>query len=423
MKNLVIATSISLFCSGALTCSGHAEQSEVDSSFFGGGGYFHPYISTTGMYDDNVYKSEDDTQSDTAIIVSPGIWVAFPTTRKQVMKVETTNLTPGGLRMQQDRGQRFRRMQGYLHYGGSFTRFNEATDTDSDDHRVEGYFAFNTKGGLTLEIMDFYLDGHNDWGEGISDGFDTFTSNLVGGRATYDIGARFRVRASYSVYTVGYDQDYNATRDRQDNKLSTRLYYKLSPKKSALVGYDFLDVDYDQWESLNSKQHYMFGGFRWRASEKTMGEVKAGYQTKDYADSGYNSDGDFFLSAWMDYELTGKTALRLLADRIYEEPGSYTVESKLSTRGKLVLSHQLTSKFETRLSGEYIATSYNGEYVYNDVTYEREDDEYSMEALIEYNIQDWLSTQLKYKYYRRDTNVDGLSYDDNRFLLGVTCSL
>ena len=423
MKNIVIATSLALFCSCVLVSSGYAEENEVDSSLFGGGGYFHPYITAAGLYDDNVYKTEDTTTSDSAVVVSPGIWVAFPTTREQLLKVETSNLSPGGLRMQQDRGQRFRRMQGYLHYGGSFTRYNEAVDTDSDDHRVEGYFAFNTKGGLTLEAMDFYRDGHNDWGSGISNAFDTFTSNLVGGRATYDISGRFRVRAAYSVYSVSYDQNYLTSRDRQDNKLATQLYYKISPKRSVFVGYNFLDIDYDQGESLDSKEHHFFGGLRWRATEKTMGEVRAGYQTKDYANSGYDSDGDFFLSAWLDYELTGKTGLRLLADRVYEEPGSYTLESKLSTSGKLILSHQLTSKFETTLSGEYISTSYNGEYVYNDVSYDREDDEYSLEAAIVYNIQKWLSAQVRYEYYKRDTNVDGLSYDDNRILFGITCSL
>ncbi len=397
-----------------------SKNSELNSSLFGGGGgYIHPYITIGGLYDDNVYNGNNDTQSDTALVVSPGIWLAFPATREKVLNLETTNLTPGGLRLVEDRGRRFKRMQGYLHYGGDFTRYNDAVDTDTDDHRVEGYFFFDTKGGLSLEVFDFYLDGHNDWSTGVSEELDTFKSNLIGGRATYNIGSKFRLRAAYTNYLVDYDQDRNKNRDRQDNKIATWLYYKISSKSSIFLEYDYLDIEYDTADYLNSKEHHIYSGLRWRLTGKTMGEVKLGYLFKDFNDSRLESDGDFILSAWTDYDFSRKTSLKLLVDQTYEEPSSYTLESILSSRIRITGRHKLTDKFYSTCTVGYKRSSYNGLYIYESVASEREDDEYQIKFSLNYQIQKWLGLKASYEYFKRDSTIGELSYIDNRVLFSV----
>lgn len=399
---------------------GNLNSPSMGELFGGGGGHIHPYLTVGGLYDDNVYNASDNTENDTAIIISPGIWLAFPGTREKVLTLETTNLTPGGLRLVQDRGRRFKRIQGYLHYGGDFTRYSEAEDTDTDDHRIEGYFQFNTKGGLSLEALNFYRDGHNDWSTGVSEELDTFKSNLIGGRASYDLGTRFRLRAEYTNYLVDYDQQRNNARDRQDNKLAGYLYYKLSPKSSLFVEYDYFDIAYDLADYLDSKEHRIYGGFRWRLTGKTMGEVKAGYLFKDFRDERLESDGDFILSAWADYSYSEKTSLKLLADRIYEEPSSYTLESILSSRLGLEGRHKLTAKFSSALTLGYTKKSYNGLYVFEESVGEREDDEYQLELALLYQLQDWLGLKASYSYFDRDSSIEGLSYTNNLLLVSIT---
>ena len=70
------------------------ETIDADDLFGGGGGYFHPYVKVTGLYDDNVYRTNRNEQSDYATVFSPGIWLALPGTREKVVMLDTTNLTP-----------------------------------------------------------------------------------------------------------------------------------------------------------------------------------------------------------------------------------------------------------------------------------------------------------------------------------------
>ena len=44
------------------------ETIDADDLFGGGGGYFHPYVKVTGLYDDNVYRTNRNEQSDYATV-------------------------------------------------------------------------------------------------------------------------------------------------------------------------------------------------------------------------------------------------------------------------------------------------------------------------------------------------------------------
>ena len=44
------------------------------------------------------------------------------------------------------------------------------------------------------------------------------------------------------------------------------------------------------------KKHYMWGGYRWRMTGKTMGEIKMGYLTKEFAVEEAENTSDFVLS-------------------------------------------------------------------------------------------------------------------------------
>jgi len=410
----------------ALPTVGFAEEEkalDADDLFGGGGGYFHPYITTVGVYDDNVYRTANDTISDYATIIKPGIWVAVPGTRERTLNLNTSTLAPGGLGVVEDHGEVFKRMQGFLHYGAGLTRYEEVNDSDTDDQRVDGYFQYNLKGGLTLELLDMYLDGHDERGQGLSGDLDTFKSNLLGGRVTYDMGTKFRLRGEYGHFNVDYDTAENRLRDRDDDKYSAYLYYKLTGKSSIFAEYDFVDISYDALESLQSEEHYIWGGYRWRLSEKTIGELKVGSMTKDYSFETADDASDFVLKGWLDYEFTGKSRLKLIASRTVEEPDNYSSLSALTNEVSVVLSHDLTSKIELSLEGGYGRTTYDGEYSYHGVVGEREDDEYTGEVSLDYKIQRWLGVGVSYTYFDRESSFADLSYTDNRFLVSLTLSM
>lgn len=403
-----------------------AEEDKIDANdlFGGGGGYIHPYINTTGMYDDNVYRTSSAEVGDYAMVYSPGIWLALPGTKEQKLRFSTSTLTPGGLGLVEDRGQEFQRFQGYLHYGAVMTRYQDETVNDTDDQRIDGLLQYNLKGGLSVEVLDIYIDGHDERGEGAFGNLDTYKSNLAGGRLTYDVGSHFRVRGEYGHYTVAYDDSANSYLDRADDKYSAYLYYKLSGKSTIFTEYDLTDISYENLSYLDSTEHTVWGGFRWRHSEKTMGEIKAGYLNKVYADSTLSGDqGDFVVKGWLDYHLTGKSRLHLTFARMVEEPDANTSQATIFNQGKLGFIHELTSKITTTAEVGYGLTTYDGDYSYNGVTGTREDDIYSGSLLVDYQIQQWLGIKARYVYLDRESNFEDLSYTDNRFLVSLTLSM
>lgn len=397
---------------------------EADDLFGGGGGYVHPYVTVTSMYDDNVYRTAKDETSDYAMVYSPGIWLALPGTKEQKLQLNTSTLTPGGLGIVEDRGQDFQRFQGYLHYGSVMSRYQDTTDNDTDDQRLDALLQYNLKGGLSFEAMNMYRDGHDERGEGAFGDLDTYTSNLAGGRITYDVGSHFRVRGEYGHFTVAYDDSDNSYLDRADDKYSAYLYYKLSGKSSVFTEYDLTDISYDNMEYLNSTEHTGWLGFRWRHSEKTMGEIKAGYLNKVYSDDAMGGDqGDFVVKGWLDYHLTGKSRLHFTLARLVEEPDANSSQATVTNQGKVGFIHDLTAKITTTAELGYGLTSYEGDYTYHGITDEREDDIYSGSLLVDYQIQQWIGVKARYLYLDRESNFEDLSYTDNRFLLSLTLSM
>ncbi len=396
------------------------DEGGVDETLFGGGGgYFHPYLTVSGLYDDNVFNSTDDAISDTAFVISPGIWFAIPGTREKLLNLETDNLTPGGLRLVKDRGREFKRFQGYLHYGADLTRYSDVENNDTDDQRLEGYLQFNFRGNMTFEVLDIYQDDHNGWNTGISDTLSEFKSNLAGGRVTYTRN-RLRLRGDYTNYTVSYDDAVNQARDRRDNKAAAWLYYKISSKSTVFAEYDYLDVSYDNASYLDSDEHHLYGGFRWRITGKTMGEVKLGYLMKDFTDERLDDAGDFIMQAWVDYDLSAKTRLKVTASSTIEEPDIYSLESVTSNRVDLLYTHDLTHKITANIGAGYTSKGYGGVYSYQGVEAERDDDEWQFRLFVDYDIQDWLGLRASYDYFNRDSNFSGFSYTDNKVLLSLS---
>ncbi len=123
------------------------------------------------------------------------------------------------------------------------------------------------------------------------------------------------------------------------------------------------------------------------------------------------------------YTYSDKTSFSLLADRVYEEPGSFTLDSIVSNRIKVVGTHKLTPKIHTKVKLGDTLSAYDGEYYYKGMAYDREDDEYEAGVVCTYQVQDWLGVRASYPSYDRVSSIGALAYTDHRALLGLTLEL
>ena len=424
---LLIAASCAATWLWPLGCAAVAAPADTPSKvqgrlsakdIFGGkGGYVHPYLSLGIGYNDNVYQAPDNTVSDLATVLSGGIWFSLPGSREKRIAMETNALSPGGMRMDFRRDRDFQRFKAYLHLGGRRITYNEESEGDATDLFVDGLLEYNLRGGLTMQLLDIYRHGHEDFHGGtIRDRLQTYDSNLASVRILYDLGHRFRLRGDAGIFTIGYEDE--PARNRLDQSYSTYLYYDISPKTSAFVQYTYLDVSYDERDDRGSQEHHFLGGLRWRSGGKTSGAVRVGYGIKDFQNPATDRGSELLFSGWVDYRPTGKTKLRLLAYRGYSESDTSSASSVLTHRVKLSYTQKLRARTKLKASLAYKKQEYHDVYA-NGGPGARTDDAWDGSLSLHYRFRRWLSANLTYAHRDQQSDLPEYEYVDNRLLLQV----
>lgn len=385
-------------------------------------GYLHPFISITEYYTDNVFNTNDAEESDFVTIISPGIWISIPHIYEKLLKIETSNISPGGYTLSRYKPEYFRRYQTYIFYNADIEKFSEFTDEDTVNHRFEGFFQYNLKGGLSFEVVDQYLDSHDVRGTGISQELDTFKTNLFHGIGVYDISERFRLRFDYSLFSVNYDEKRNDFRDRNDNSIYGYVFYKFQPKTALFIEYEYLDIDYKKDETSNSIEQHYFAGIQWDATAKSKGSIKAGYGVKEFSLDN-KEDSDFILEIQIDYKFTPKTSLLLRASRRTTETNIATTNFILSNTFEAEYIQKVTGKITADIKLVYENENYNGVLTFGGETKEREDNYFSGMFSIQYDFREWLKTTIGFIHTKRDSNFYSFDYKTNSIFFRITGTL
>jgi hypothetical protein len=176
-KKLIFLLAVSFLC--AATYSQAAEENnfdnsilnegagEISSDIFGKkGGYLHPFLSLAELYSDNIFNENSNTVSDYATILSPGIWLSIPGTRKQVLEIDSSSATPGGLDYDIYNLEKSRRFQSYMLFAADFSMYSDQQEADTEDYQLEGSFQYNFGGGLSIQFIDQFIASHDDWNTG-----------------------------------------------------------------------------------------------------------------------------------------------------------------------------------------------------------------------------------------------------------------
>jgi len=393
---------------------------QISGDVFGRAGhYVHPFVSGGYSYNDNITNTRDNPESDTAWHVTPGIWLAVPGVKGEYAGISTSSFTPGGLAFDFERPAAFRRYQAYLLAGADLQRYLDHPEEDTTDSKVEGLFQYNFRGGLSANLADQYYNGHDVRGTGISTELDKFTTNLATLVLTYDLSSKFALRADLGNFDVNYDGARNDYRDREDNALATYLYYKYSAKTALFLEYLFLDIAYDQDYGLDSREHHVYGGLRWKLSDKSRGTLQAGWVDKTFAAPGAGSQGEFSVSLSGSHNLSSKTSLSVSAARRLVEPDMPGASFSLSHSLSAGLNQQLTGKISGSLSVSYTSQDYDSLLRYGAEMQQRSDKIYSLSPGVSYRLTRWLAARLSCSYTERDSNFDEFDYTGKSVMLSL----
>jgi hypothetical protein len=277
--------------------------------------------------------------------------------------------------------------------------------------------------GLSLDAMDQYHINHEPNDNGIERRIDKYTDNLFDFLAVYETPERFRFRFDYSNYDLYYAGSINDYRNRNDNSFSFYVFYRLKPKTSVFVEYDFADIEYVTNTDSDSTEDRYFAGFDWNVTAKTKGRVKLGYMQKNFKSSNVNNQDDFSLEIQAEHNFTPKRALKLIAFRRFNESSFIDSPSSLSTGGSISWLQRFTDKWSATLEFSYSRDEYNGPITIFGVTDERHDDIFSVAPALRYKPRDWLIVDLAYIYASRDSNFDIFDYVKNSVFLRVNISM
>ena len=402
-----------------------SSKERVSSEVFGQkSGFVHPFAGVTGYYTDNVFNTRNGKVSDFITIFSPGIWLTVPHVKEKLLNVDTSNVSPGGYSLSRYNPETFTRYQTYLYYNADIEQHTRESAGNAINHKAEGLFQYNLRGGLTFELMDQFIASHDMWGTGLSQKkLDRFRTNLADVMAVYDTENRLKFRLDYSYNLVDYLAARNSFRDRSDNSVAAYVFYKLKPKTALFYEYEFVGIDYRDNILSNSDEHHNFIGVQWDVTAKSKGSVKAGYGLKYFSDPAIKDAKNFIFEAQIDHKLTAKTSVIIKAARKTEETNisstGYEVADSIS--GEYL--HRLTGKITLDAMLSYTRDKYSEDLTLGGITKRLADHYYVGMLALQYKFKEWLELDSGYMINIRDSSFPDLDYKSNIVFLRITGSM
>ncbi|APG26926.1 hypothetical protein A7E78_03195 [Syntrophotalea acetylenivorans] len=377
-------------------------------------GYIHPYLAIGEFYTSNFFERENNVESEYVTRITPGIWVSLPASPHQLVRLNTLNVAPGGLELSRFRTKGKTRLQAYGSYQADILRHDRFNEEDQVNQKAEGFFRYNFRGGLSVDLLNVYELEHDSAGSGPTRSLDKFTSNLLGSTVSYEISSKTRTEIEYAWYTLQYDDDASTFRDRDDHRLTGRAFYRFMPKTSTFIEYNFIDIDYDENVLSSSKEHQAFLGLQWRQTIKSRWRAMVGYGKKDFDDDGIDDANNFLSEIQFSHRFTPKTYVDLRGNRRTNETDSGGGEYILSHKLQLRYFQRLTAKFLASLNLFYQNDEYKGD--------NREDDYYGGGCDLKYTLTRWLNLAGGYSFIERDSNTVDNDYDKHSVYLNLVAS-
>ncbi|MCL4477415.1 MAG: outer membrane beta-barrel protein [Nitrospirae bacterium] len=350
----------------------------------------NPFLALTERYTDNVFNTSSDLKSDFSTVITPGVQIIFPRVKKKY-HLE-------------------------LIYQADLERFNTFKSENANNHKAVGKFEVKFPGGLELAVSDEFIRNHDPRGINIGQELDFFRTNLASASAAYNLSDRFKVRLDYSNYLVDYEAGRNDFRNRTDNTLAGYVYYRLTPKTSAFVEYEYLVIDFKTSEEFDSKEHHLYGGITWDVTGKTKGTVKGGYEVKKFQDPSIERFKGFIMELIVDHNFTPRHSIKIKGIRRTNETNVFGTSFFITTGASIEYFQKFTGKITGTADISYGRDSYHGDFPRRDNTWQ------TGIGLI-YQLKKWLRTEAKYSYTKRDSSEHDFNYRNNTYYLKVVASL
>ena len=377
-------------------------------------GYIHPYLAIGEFYTSNFFETESNRKSEYITRITPGIWVSLPASPYQLVRLNTLNVAPGGLALSRFRSKGKTRLQAYGSYQADILLHDRYDEEDQVNQKGEGYFRYNFRGGLSVELFDVYELQYDSAGSGPTRDQDKFTSNLLASTVSYEFSPKTRGEVEYAWYTLEYDDSDASFRDRDDQRITGRFFYQFMPKTSAFVEYNFIDIDYNEAVLSDSTENQGYLGLEWQQTYKSRWRAMVGYGQKSFDEDGLDDANNLLAEIQFRHRFTPKTYVDLRGNRNTNETDSIGGDYILSHKFQIRYFQRMTAKFLTSINFYYKNDSYKGS--------DRDDDYYGAGIDLKYTLTRWLNLAGGYSFLERDSSIQDNDYDKHDVYLNLVAS-
>ncbi len=342
-------------------------------------------------YEDNVFRSDKNRQSDSYYQIKPLI----------------------------DWKMLFGKHELDLLYKGNYGRYNDLSDQDYDDHSLTAALKLDLSERLNFDLAGNYQKGHDQpGGPGTSlivqDDADRWTDKTVQGKLVY--GRRI-ANAQFGFSLKGNERRYTNNgregRDRDTVKAIINFNLRLAPKTWLVTELRHQKTDYvrNQFISEDSTETNLFIGAEWKATAKTSGKVLMGYTEKKPDSNFFDTYTGFGMEADVTWKPKEYSVVTVSAGRSPQEGSndlnSFYVADKLSVRWR----HGLTELVAFQLG----ASIENDEYQ----SFKREEKYTQVGAKLTYMWKRTIETGLQFNHIQRDSTIANGDYKTSIFGLFI----
>jgi len=407
------------------------------------GGLFHPYLSLTGEWTDNIYNIDRDEQSGLLTTVSPGIWFGYPRLNEIPPGLTPHNTAVGGSRFSSSGSSSFDRFQAYVLGGLDYKSYSDNADLNYTAWRMEGLFRYNMPVGMSFQIQDrltrdrdrfdlgsftpedFSIAGGDVFLVSTPSRIRNYYSNLARLAVMLNISENYSLLFHYYNFYLDYDDAVNEWLNRTDNRYSLNLNYTFSPKTSFFLEYSFADVRYETDTLNNGSDNFYYGGIKWNGTAKTTLTAKGGYQVKESDAPGLEDYGTFSMEMMLSYLMTDKTKLTMGMYKALEESDSITSSGKDTVVARIRYDQNLSLRLKGNVELWYEISDYQG---FTGTAIEgfadnRDDKDFQVRPGVQYIFRDWLMAELAYSFENRNSTDNLFDFTTQTIFLSLNATL
>lgn len=346
-------------------------------------------IGVSLVHDSNVFRTNENQQSDTLILI------------------------PASLTYK----QRFGRHQGHLRLSTAFGKYDKFSTEDFKDYTLDGGVLFDLTRRFDVGAFASYTEASEQRGAPGTPIFQPGERNKVellsyGVDAFYGRkDAPFKIGVGASKDEWRYVNNNQSTRDRDGDNVFAHAGYRVGAKTDVFVEARRSEISYLQAPTnQDSTEDSIWLGGGWRPTAATSGTVRVGRLNKKFD----NPDREEFETTVYAGTVTWKPRRR----HVIQFEVARTTEE-----GDGVSSYYVSDFFGARWDYDF-GNNWNfygyGSYIEDDYEILRQDEVTEYGVGVNKSLTSWLSIQAAFSHIERDSNIPGGSYEANLVTFGLS---